>query len=278
MTFISYAQNFEDIVLWRMFRICTDRGFYIDVGANDPTADSVTKAFYDRGWRGINIEPSPNFYKRLCAERSRDINLQVAVSEREGKLTFFDAGEGLSTVDSKVAADLSRDGRTIIERSVPARTLSAICEEYVDGEIHFLKIDVEGHEISVLRGMDFKKWRPWILLIESPFNIEPEWRPLLEGARYREVRCDGINRYFLAEEHMNLAGAFDMPPGFLDDFQFCYGHRLSHPVAELEAQLAYERNRANVAEAKLEALSGNFWPFLRFILQIPRKVFRKLFT
>ncbi len=273
MTFISYAQNFEDIVLWRMFRICVDTGFYIDVGANDPTSDSVTKAFYDRGWHGLNIEPSPKFYKRLCAERTRDINLQIAVSDCEGKLTFFDAGEGLSTVDVNVAANLSRDGRQLVERSIPAQTLSAICEQYAEGEIHFLKIDVEGHEFSVLRGMDFQRWRPWILLIESPFNIEPEWRSLLTDARYREVRCDGINRYFLAEEHMNLLGAFDMPPGFLDDFQFCYGHRLSYPVAEMEAQLAQERNRADMAEAKLAALDGNFWPLIK---HLPQKMLRKL--
>jgi FkbM family methyltransferase len=278
MTFISYAQNFEDIVLWRMFRICTDTGFYIDVGANDPTFHSVTKAFYDRGWRGVNIEPSPKFYKRLCEERSRDINLQIVVSNREEKLTFFDTGVGLSTVNPDIAAQLKQDGRQIIERALSAQTLTSICERYADGEIHFLKVDVEGHEASVLQGMDFERWRPWILLIESPFNIDPEWRSLVEGARYREVRRDGVNRYFLAEEHMNLIGAFDMPPGFLDDFRFCYGHHFSHPVTDAEAQLAFERNRADAAEAKLAALDGNIGPWLNLVLQIPRRLLRKLLS
>ena len=56
MTFVSYAQNFEDVMLWRALREVT-HGFYIDVGAADPDSDSVTRAFYDRGWSGINVEP-----------------------------------------------------------------------------------------------------------------------------------------------------------------------------------------------------------------------------
>lgn len=276
MTFISYAQNFEDITLWRVFRLCVEKGFYIDVGANDPTTDSVTKAFYDRGWQGINIDPSINFHKRLCAERPRDMNLQIAVSDREGQLTFFDEGGGLSTVDQRVAADLKNNGARIIEYIVPSQTLSSICERYVDGEIHFLKIDIEGHEISALQGMDFERWRPWVLLIESPFNIEPEWRPLLESARYHEVRHDGINRFFLAEEHMALKGAFDMPPSYLDGFQLCLGHHFSYPIAELQSQLACERERANAAEAQLVALISDPWLRLKPLSKLRKKILRKL--
>ncbi|NPU94164.1 MAG: FkbM family methyltransferase [Gammaproteobacteria bacterium] len=276
MTFICYAQNFEDIALWRIFRLVVEKGFYIDVGANDPTIDSVTKAFYDRGWRGMNIEPSPSFYERLCAERPRDINLQVAVSDREDQLTFFDAGEGLSTVDQHVAADLKRNGRQVVERTVPSQTLSSICARYVDGEIHFLKIDVEGHESFVLRGMDFERWRPWVLLIESPFNIEPEWLPLLKSARYHEVRHDGINRFFLAEEHMAFKGAFDMPPSYLDGFQLCLGHHFSYPIAELQSQVACERERADAAEAQLVALISDPWLRLKRLSKLRKKILGKI--
>lgn len=73
--------------------------------------DSVTKAFYEHGWSGINIELSPTYYARLCAARERDINLPVAVSDKTGELIFFDAGEsGRSTVDARVAAALDSDG------------------------------------------------------------------------------------------------------------------------------------------------------------------------
>ena len=68
--FVSYAQNFEDVILWRALHDVTP-GFYIDIGANSPTIDSVTKAFYERGWRGINVEPPLHFFWCQCVPRRR---------------------------------------------------------------------------------------------------------------------------------------------------------------------------------------------------------------
>ena len=73
MTFVSYAQNFEDVMLWRALKH-VEFGFYVDVGANDPEVDSVTKLFYDNGWRGVNVEPVTQWYEKLHRERSRDVN------------------------------------------------------------------------------------------------------------------------------------------------------------------------------------------------------------
>ena len=56
MSIVSYSQNFEDVMLWRALKD-VENGFYIDVGANHPAIDSVTKLFYENGWSGINIEP-----------------------------------------------------------------------------------------------------------------------------------------------------------------------------------------------------------------------------
>ena len=74
---ISYAQNFEDVILWRVFKDIIS-GFYIDVGAYHPRIDSVTKWFYDQGWNGINIEPSKEYLDRFYDERPRDLNLNLA--------------------------------------------------------------------------------------------------------------------------------------------------------------------------------------------------------
>lgn len=68
MKLISYAQNHEDIMLWRALK-SVQNGFYVDVGANDPVLDSVTKLFYDRGWSGINIEPLSCHYDALMLQR-----------------------------------------------------------------------------------------------------------------------------------------------------------------------------------------------------------------
>jgi hypothetical protein len=83
MPFVSYAQNCEDVMLHRALRP-VQQGFYVDVGANDPVCHSITKAFYERGWRGINIEPVQSWFGKIEAGRSEDVNLQIAITDTDG--------------------------------------------------------------------------------------------------------------------------------------------------------------------------------------------------
>ena len=87
--FVSYAQNREDVVLARALRPDDRRGFWVDVGAGDPILDSVTAAFAERGWRGVNVEPLPREHQRLCAARPADTNLRVALGARAGLGKLF---------------------------------------------------------------------------------------------------------------------------------------------------------------------------------------------
>src|SRR5665811_1404967 len=99
MTFISYAQNLEDVMLWRVLKHI-DQGYYIDIGAAWPNEHSITKAFYDHGWHGINVEPNPVFFHQLEESRPRDQNLCLAVSDSEGSMVMnFLEGTGLSTLN-----------------------------------------------------------------------------------------------------------------------------------------------------------------------------------
>jgi len=83
MAIISYAQAKEDVLLFDTLRqVPAEAGFYIDVGANDPETDSVTKLFYEQGWHGINIEPSAEWFARLTKSRTWDINIQAAASNK----------------------------------------------------------------------------------------------------------------------------------------------------------------------------------------------------
>ena len=272
MTFISYAQNFEDIRLWRVLKYF-ENGFYIDVGANDPSADSVTKAFYERGWNGINIEPVQAYHDALCAERPRDINLQCVAGENAADVTFYAiADTGLSTVEASVAQQHRDAGMDVRSHTVTSRTLTSICEEHVKGPIHFLKIDVEGHEETVLRGMDFSRWRPMIILIETPWSRDQTWEHLLTDAGYQPVLFDGLNTFYLAEEHLQFKGAFELAPCNLDEFQFCYGHKFSHPIADLENALHTQRQRAETAEAELHALrNSRTWRTLEKLKKVLRR-------
>lgn len=258
MTFISYAQNFEDVRLWRALQ-SVENGFYLDVGANHPTDDSVTRAFYDHGWHGINIEPVQAYYDALCQERPRDTNLQCVAGENAESLTFYTiADTGLSTVEANVAQQHRDAGMDVRTQTVQSRTLASICEQYAsDRPIHFLKIDVEGHEETVLRGMDFSRWRPWIILIETPWARDQTWEHLVTDAGYQSILFDGINTYYLAEEHLALKPAFDIPPCNLDGFQLCKGHKFSHPLSDPDTQLRAALQRAEQAEAQLHAIQNS---------------------
>lgn len=224
MTFVSYSQNSEDVLLWRALGHIS-QGFYIDIGANDPVEHSVTKAFYDAGWSGISVEPLPSFHQAFLDQRPRDVNLAVAAGAANGELTLYDvpAVRGWASPEASVAELHRSEGHTVAEITVPVRTLAAICEEHVRGEIHFLKIDVEGFEGEVLRGMDFARWRPWVLVIEATLpnsraTNHAAWEHLVTGQRYRYAWFDGLNRYYVAEEHAELLAHLDIQPNVFDDF------------------------------------------------------------
>ncbi len=223
MTFVSYAQNFEDVLLWRALGHLP-AGFYIDVGASHPELHSVTRAFYERGWRGINIEPVAEEAARLAAARPGDITLQLAAGRHDGEADFFTvAGTGLSTLQPAVAA-LHRGESASCPGRIAVRTLGGICRAHVRQQIHFLKIDVEGAEADVLAGADLIAYRPWIILVEAtaPLSDQPThaaWEPALLEQGYRFAWFDGLNRFYLAEEHAEaLSAHFRVPPNVFDDF------------------------------------------------------------
>ncbi|MEH2435825.1 MAG: FkbM family methyltransferase [Nostoc sp.] len=225
MTFISYAQNFEDVLLNRVFKDKI-KGFYIDIGALHPTVDSVTKAFYDIGWSGINIEPIKECYKLFEQERPRDINLNIAINNSEGELEFFQVvGQpGNSTLNKEIAERIAQEkGLELSRYTVYVNTLAEICKKYVDQKIDFIKIDVEGVEEEVLLGGNWEKFRPTILVIETTLpgtnvRCENNIPVFLIKKGYQQVFFDGINDYYISEESVGLAKFFSFPINVLDNY------------------------------------------------------------
>ncbi len=220
---ISYAQNFEDVMLWRALKH-VENGFYIDVGANDPNIESVTKTFYERGWHGINIEPLSTHFADLQNQRPRDTNIRCAAGASAGEIEIWECDvRGWASVDKEAIASHIARGNVGRYQQVPMIPLSTICNQHAPPDIHFLKIDVEGFEHAVLSGMDFQSHRPWVIVIEATRpNTQEEvflkWQELLFDASYSFIYADGINRFYLACEHPELAAAFKYPPNVFDNF------------------------------------------------------------
>ena len=194
----SYAQYNEDIVLLALLYDVKE-GFYVDVGANYPDADSVTKLFYDKGWRGINIEPVKSLYEQLRKERPRDINLQYGVGAEPGTATLREYTKipGHSTFSEQRKHDSSR--KDYLDYDVKVKTLAAILKENAVKDISFMKIDVEGYEYEVVAGGDWQKFRPEVVCIEAN-HVNRDWRPILRKNDYKLFIADGLNEYYLRQE------------------------------------------------------------------------------
>jgi FkbM family methyltransferase len=245
---ISYAQNREDVVLARAFA-GRRKGFYIDVGAEDPTAFSVTKHFYDLGWRGINVEPTRSAFAELERERPEDVNLAVGLADFVGTATLFEGppeNHGASTFDAHLADELAAHGFTVRPvAEVPITTLAHVCKEWVgDREIDILKIDVEGWERAVIDGGDWDRWRPKVVVVEAtiPHTGTPshdDWEPTLLEAGYVCTLFDGLNRFYCLADLPELHGPLSVPANVFDD---AVDFRVAYELRALREQLDLQRD------------------------------------
>lgn len=257
MKFVSYAQNYEDVILWRALRHING-GCYIDVGAAWPDQHSVTRAFYERGWSGINIEPNVDFAKALELQRPSDINICAAVSDKIGTgILNMIAGTGLSTLSNDIAELHRNSGWIVRPQEAPITTLKKVCEEHiVDGrQIHFLKVDVEGMEASVLRSNDWNRYRPWIVVVEATMPLSEdethaEWENVLIAAQYELAYVDGLNRFYIAMEHLELLNKFKFPPNIFDNY-ITYDHQRVIERAEIFEKRALDAEE-NLRQARAE--------------------------
>jgi FkbM family methyltransferase len=215
---VSWAQHWEDVRLWRILR---DRepGFYVDVGAMDPDEDSVTKVLYGFGWRGIDVEPDPTYAARLREDRPEDQVIEAAASDRDGEIVLYrvvlpdGSLTGLSTLDGTLAERHVDEGKRFERLSVRSVLLEHVMAGTMAEEadrFDLLKVDVEGHEAGVIRGMALERFRPLIIVIEArepnrPVDAYAEAEALVVAARYELATDDGLNRWYVREEDRHLA-------------------------------------------------------------------------
>lgn len=196
---ITYAQNREDLYLFALIGHI-ENGFYVDVGANHERLHSVTRLFYERGWSGINIDANPTLIAEFAAERPKDANVNVGVGATDGKMRFreYPRHDGLSTFDEAIMKLHEPSGYPYQDRLIPITTLQKILEREGVRRIDFLKIDVEGFELEVLKGNDWTRFRPTVVLLEATYGQLAIDQMLANG--YRLEFFDGLNYYFVEDD------------------------------------------------------------------------------
>ena len=182
-------------------------GFFVEVGANHPQVGSQTWHLEQRGWRGILIEPQPELANQLRQMRSAKV-FEVACSSPENigrRLPFYIAGP-LSSLDRDRMAPGSLP-KAVIE--VPIRALDdVLADAGAPQPFDFLSIDVEGHETDVLRGFDFTRWQPRLILLEDHVGNLSKHR-FMKAAGYRLGRRTGHNGWYVPANSRSRFGCKD---------------------------------------------------------------------
>ena len=210
---LSYSQNMEDYHLSLAFAGQAS-GTYLDVGAGHPVADNVSFWFYERGWRGVVVEPQAKLAALYPLLRPRDVVVAGLIGRECGETDFHvvDRLHGLSTAKQGIAQAAQAFGVDYRTVRAPVTTLAKLCEAHDLRSIDFLKIDVEGAEGDVLRGGDWERFRPKVVVAEALTPASEtawqEWEPFLVAQRYRFVLSDTLNRFYVAEEHPEIIARF----------------------------------------------------------------------
>lgn len=259
--FISYAQNFEDVILWRALKHVR-KGFYIDVGAQDPVIDSVSLGFYENGWRGIHAEATTYYAEKIRLARPDESVAQCAIGTGEGNILFYEIGDsGLSTSDHEIAMRHQSAGRTIVETQVPLMPLSKLFQQAEERDIHWLKIDVEGMEASVINSWAPSPARPWIVVVEStlPNSQEPSysaWEPELLQKGYKFAYFDGLSRYYVSDDRPELFHFFGPGPNVFDEFSLA---ETTPYTTELRSKITANEHELQKRTHKIQLLNEQLY-------------------
>ena len=199
----SYSQTGEDLILDFFFER-KKSGFFVDIGAYHPKYLSNTYLFYKKGWRGVNIEPNIERFKRFKNNRPNCINLNIGVGEKEGIMDFyvFDS-ETLSTFSKESADNNVKLGHKLMRiEKVKIKPLSKIFEENLsDDKIDFMTIDTEGYDMEVLRSNDWKKYRPNFVVLETAEYTREVFSPKLNDTF--DSHMASINYKKVADTYVN---------------------------------------------------------------------------
>ena len=177
---ISYSQFGEDLIFSLFFfhnEILNPT--YLDIGANEPRYISNTYYFYERGSTGVLIEPNPFLHKKLKKQRPKDIILNIGIGFTDVKEADFymfpNYANGLSTFSENEAKHweeigMKGLGKIPIEKVIkmPLIPINTILEKYFTQKPpDVISLDVEGLDLEILKAMDFIKYRPSLICVET---------------------------------------------------------------------------------------------------------------
>ena len=161
----SFSQGSMDLIIQHIYKDKND-GVYIDVGCQHPVKNNNTYLLFKKGWSGINIDLDKVNIDLFNYYRPTDLNINVALSDKieEVDLFYYHQKSPINTLDKKISDKQKVKVEKIIK--VKTNTLTNILQSTQTKDIDVLSIDVEGYELKVLKGLNFNKYIPKIIIVE----------------------------------------------------------------------------------------------------------------
>lgn len=203
----SYAQCGDDLILDIIIR--KHKGFYVDIGANNPFEQSNTMYFYKKGWHGINIDATPGSMTLFNRFRKRDTNIEAAIANEEKEMIYYLFEPTFYNTFDKRFAEEYKD-KLIGQTSIKTTKLSNILDQYVNSTIiDFITVDAEGYDYDILKSNDWQKFRPKVVVIEFITYYENEqdrntkMKEFLESVGYKFFCNSPTNAFFVDNKFFN---------------------------------------------------------------------------
>jgi FkbM family methyltransferase len=166
----SYSQVGEDIAIKYILEdlLGIRKGVYVDVGCNHPIIISNSFKLYVHQWKGISIDLNRDLIQLHKIERKIDVQVHAAVSDEEKEVTVYEFDDhAVNTIveDSFFSSKKSYNPKSEFSK-IRTKTLNRILLENNISKFDLLLIDVEGHDLNVLKSIDLRKFRPKLIVVE----------------------------------------------------------------------------------------------------------------
>lgn len=170
----SFSQVGEDIIINYLFNsLKIEKPTYLEIGTNLPIRGNNTYFFYNKGCRGVCIEPDTELYKLIRKKRPEDTVLNIGIGltgDTSAILHIFPDGyTGWNTFSKEEALIREKESGINVAKTVemPLRSVNDIIESYFKPWPNFVSIDVEGLDLAILQSLDFNRFKPEVFCVET---------------------------------------------------------------------------------------------------------------
>lgn len=202
---VSYGQNGEDLFLTLLLGYERTNGVYVDVGCFQPIVFSNTYIFYQRGWKGLAIDPNPQFRQAWRRYRPRDTFLNLGISKNRGRMAYVNDLKYPPMNKVLLANEVAGlDPARYEVSSCEVAPLAEVLSQYLEGsEIDLMSVDCEGMDLEVLETNDWDRYRPRVLAVEdTDISLESRVNRFAKSLGYECLAYIGLTKIFQLKAHL----------------------------------------------------------------------------